>query len=545
MTFRKRVFTLGCQDVLCVCVVESTCYSYQKMGGNLSTFQPKPPVDKNAKNSGGNLSMYQPATPADHDDNKAKESGGGLSIFQPAHPTANNTKGKESSGSGHAISKQNVSEKQRHYGLHKTLQQMCDEYKEKYMFLKHKVVTDLVKDHTLVCKLIKSLLQEHAMESGARQLVLLEINNCVDNIVNSLDKYIPCQDPLEGDRADLMMASEAIVDICLNVICTYKYLLSDEQKTFGDEACNRIMHHIREQIEKMEELLDSKCNNGPLQDAFVQCQYLHQFEEALEEIKSNMKFAADYKNVKKLRSVQVMTIIDDPKIQKEFTTLVNEMAKVYMPKLNGKTVIVEYKVDVENYCTVLRFKCKSATSRFTEMTEGAHGGEMQVYKSPGSQHENQLLMIEDSKERQQQGGYKPPVSRTKPLMITDGNDRQGQDSHTQKPPASHKKPQLMITDDPKRKEQDYNTQSSDRQHWNNKQLLLTNGDDWDSNTRRSQEKPQERRETEPLGEMIEELKESLRQGMVHGNKSWMQEFMKELRRRKSMENATNEWVDYR
>ena len=472
MTFRKRVFTLGCQDVLCVCVVESTCYSYQKMGGNLSTFQPKPPVDKNAKNSGGNLSMYQPATPADHDDNKAKESGGRLSMYQPAPPTADNTKRKESSGSSHAISKQNLSEEQRHDGLRKTLQQMCEGYKTKYMFLKHKVVTDLVKDHTRICQLIKLLLQEHAMTNGARQVLLLEINNCVDNIVNSLDKYIPCQDPLEGDRADLM-ASEAIVDICLNVICTYKYLLSDEQKTFGDEACNRIMHRIREQIEKMEELLDSKCNNGPLQDAFVQCQCLHQFEEALSEIKSNMKIAANKKNLKGLKQVTVRTTISDPRIQKEFTTLVNEMAKFYMPKLKDKIVIVEYEVDVEDSCTVLRFKCKSATSRFTEMTEDADGGEIPPVSLNPKQHGNQLLMIEDSKEKQ-------------PLLIKNGDD------------------------------QDYNTQ-----------------------------KPQERRETEPLGEMIEELKESLRQGMVHGKNSWIKEFMKELRRRESMENATNEWVDYR
>jgi hypothetical protein len=391
---------------------------------------------------------------------------------------------------------------------------MCEGYKTKYMSLKHKVVTDLVKDHTLVCKLIKSLLQEHAMTDGARQVLLLEINNCVDNIVNSLDKYIPCQDPFEGDPADLM-ASEAIVDICLNVICTYKYLLSDEQKTFGDEACNLIMYSIREQIEQMEELLDNKCNNGPMNEATVQCMYLHQFEDALSEIKSNMKIAANKKNLKGLKQVTVRTTISDPRIQKEFTTLVNEMAKFYMPKLKDKIVIVKYKVDVEDSCTVLRFKCKSATSRFTEMTEDANGGEMPPVSLNPKQHGNQPLMIEDSKEKQQQEGYKPPMS--------------------------HEKSKLMITDDPKRKEQDYNTQSSDSQHWNKKQLLLTNGDDWDSNTRRSQEKPQERRETEPLGEMIEELKESLRQGVVHDG--WMKEFMKELERRESMKKTLNEWVD--
>ena len=392
MTFRKRVFTPGCQDVLCVCVVESTCYSYQKMGGNLSIFQPAPPVDKKAKKSDGNLSMCQ-----------------------PAHPTADNTKSKESSGSGHAISKQNLSEKQRHDGLHKTLQQMCDEYKAKYMFLKSKIVDDLIKDQLDICGAIMLLIQHKNIGSVSRTATINHIRTYAEHLVGCLDKYILCQDPLEMDEGDFM-ASKAIVDICLNVICTYKYLLSDEEKIFDDPYCNGIMEDIGKNIVKMEEILDSKCNNGPMNEATVQCMYLHQFEEALDKIKSNMKTVADYKKVKSLKPVQVMTIIDDPRIQREFTTLVNEMAKLYMPKLKDKIVIVEYEVDVEDSCTILRFKCKSATSRFTEMTEDADGG----YKPPVSlnpkQHGNQLLMIEDSKEKQ-------------PLLIKNGDD---QDYNTQK-----------------------------------------------------------------------------------------------------------------
>ena len=217
------------------------------------------------------------------------------------------------------------------------MKQKKDLYIAQYGGSDDDVIKDLISAYNQLHKLLQDLTNTKKKDKKSVEYIMGSACEIGDLLLECLKKYESLHDPVEIETSLHEDAQQAVLDICINVISAWRYLISTYlHDLIGEHSYVTHMDFI---IKEMQDVLGDSCE-GRVKKSLAQCRYMKKLDEALNEIRSNM-IEFDNRFSKTIEPVKVITDIGYEHIESEMTRLIKKMAEHYM-KRSGGNVDVKY-----------------------------------------------------------------------------------------------------------------------------------------------------------------------------------------------------------